>query len=218
MKRLILCSATGLAALFAGCIENDLPYPVVEIAIEAIEAEGLDGEPVISAAQQSVTLPLGGDRRHPQRAHHFGLADRGRAVVGRLPRDVRPAHAALHHAVALSGVWLEHRGHAAYRPPLPRAQAGGRGRDRCRQPHGHGLRIAQHRSEKRRGHGAEARTGRHHDLHARHRGHDLVRDGAAGGRRGARPHGAVAPPCRADRRGGAHHAVRRMGAHRMAGG
>lgn len=58
MKRLILCSATGLAALFAGCIENDLPYPVVEIAIEAIEAEGLDGEPVISAAQQSVTLPL----------------------------------------------------------------------------------------------------------------------------------------------------------------
>ena len=58
MKRLILCSATGLAALFAGCIENDLPYPVVEIAIEAIEAEGLDGEALINAAQQTVTLPL----------------------------------------------------------------------------------------------------------------------------------------------------------------
>lgn len=58
MRRRILCSTIGLAALLAGCIENDLPYPVVEIAIEAIEAEGLDGQAEINAARQTVTLPL----------------------------------------------------------------------------------------------------------------------------------------------------------------
>lgn len=42
MKRLILFGALCLPALLAGCIHNDLPYPVVTINIEAIEAEGLD--------------------------------------------------------------------------------------------------------------------------------------------------------------------------------
>ena len=58
MKRLILFGALCLPALLAGCIHNDLPYPVVTINIEAIEAEGLDGAAQINAAQQSVILPL----------------------------------------------------------------------------------------------------------------------------------------------------------------
>ncbi len=58
IKRLaIACAALG-ASLFSGCIENDLPYPVVVCAIEAIEAEGLAGAPVIDAAARRVTLPL----------------------------------------------------------------------------------------------------------------------------------------------------------------
>lgn len=55
MKRLILFGALCLPALLAGCIHNDLPYPVVTINIEAIEAEGLDGAAQINAAQQTVT-------------------------------------------------------------------------------------------------------------------------------------------------------------------
>ena len=113
---------------------------------------------------------------------------------------------------------MEHRGHADHRTLFPREEAGGRGRDRSCEPHGDGLRLAQHRPAKRPGQGAQTRPGRNHDLLARNRGNDLVRDGTAGRRHGARPHGAVAAPRRADRRHGAHHAVRRMGAHRMARG
>ena len=50
MKRLILFGALCLPALLAGCIHNDLPYPVVTINIEAIEAEGLDGAAQNNAA------------------------------------------------------------------------------------------------------------------------------------------------------------------------
>lgn len=113
---------------------------------------------------------------------------------------------------------MEHRGHADHRTLFPREEAGGRGRDRSCEPHGDGLCLAQHRPAKRPGQGAQTRPGRNHDLLARNRGNDLVRDGTAGGCHRARPHGAVAAPRRADRRHGAHHAVRRMGAHRMARG
>lgn len=59
MKRQIFfCCALTLAALFGGCIKNDLPYPVVEIVFEAVEAEGLDGAADINLAQRTVTLPL----------------------------------------------------------------------------------------------------------------------------------------------------------------
>ena len=44
--------------LLTGCLENDIPYPVVECRIEAITAEGLSGEAVIDAAQNRITLPL----------------------------------------------------------------------------------------------------------------------------------------------------------------
>ena len=58
MKRLILFGALCLPALLAGCIHNDLHYPVVTINIEAIEAEGLDRAAQLYAAQQTVILPL----------------------------------------------------------------------------------------------------------------------------------------------------------------
>lgn len=45
-------------ALLAGCIENDIPYPVVECSVKSIEAKGLSGDPVIDAAARKVTLPL----------------------------------------------------------------------------------------------------------------------------------------------------------------
>lgn len=48
----------ALALTFTGCIKNDIPYPVVEIAIEEIDAEGLDGAPQIDLAKRTVTLPL----------------------------------------------------------------------------------------------------------------------------------------------------------------
>ena len=47
-----------LAGLLAGCIENDIPYPVVVCSVEEIAAEGLSGEPTIDAAARKVTLPL----------------------------------------------------------------------------------------------------------------------------------------------------------------
>ncbi|MDE5906083.1 MAG: hypothetical protein K2G66_00380, partial [Alistipes sp.] len=47
-----------LALALAGCIENDIPYPVVECAIESIEAEGLSGDPTIDASARKVILPL----------------------------------------------------------------------------------------------------------------------------------------------------------------
>lgn len=55
MKRLGFCI---LALALAGCIENDIPYPLVECAIEEIAAEGLSGDPVIDPAARRVVLPL----------------------------------------------------------------------------------------------------------------------------------------------------------------
>ena len=55
MKRLSIILAL---ALLAGCIENDIPYPVVECSVKSIEAKGLSGDPVIDAAARKVTLPL----------------------------------------------------------------------------------------------------------------------------------------------------------------
>ncbi|MCM1151783.1 MAG: PCMD domain-containing protein [Alistipes sp.] len=56
MKRLGLYIL--LASASTACIENDIPYPVVECAVESIEAEGLSGEPAIDATARKVTLPL----------------------------------------------------------------------------------------------------------------------------------------------------------------
>lgn len=56
MKRLGLYIL--LTSALTGCIENDIPYPVVECSVESIAAEGLSGDPVIDAAARKVTLPL----------------------------------------------------------------------------------------------------------------------------------------------------------------
>lgn len=59
MKRAFAFLAALLTALLpAGCIENDIPYPVVVCAVEGIAAEGLSGDPVIDASARRVILPL----------------------------------------------------------------------------------------------------------------------------------------------------------------
>ena len=58
MKKFAIYILAVCAAALAGCIENDIPYPVVECKIESIAVEGLAGEPVIDAANGIVTLPL----------------------------------------------------------------------------------------------------------------------------------------------------------------
>lgn len=55
MKRLGFYIA---ALALAGCIVNDIPYPLVVCRIESIEAEGLSGEPTIDADERLVILPL----------------------------------------------------------------------------------------------------------------------------------------------------------------
>ncbi len=56
MKRLGLYIL--LASALTACIENDIPYPVVECSVESIAAEGLSGDPAIDIAARKVTLPL----------------------------------------------------------------------------------------------------------------------------------------------------------------
>ena len=51
----VLCAVSAAAA---GCITNDIPYPVVECRIESIAAEGLISEPQIDYQARRVTLPL----------------------------------------------------------------------------------------------------------------------------------------------------------------
>ncbi|MDE7130005.1 MAG: hypothetical protein K2O07_06865, partial [Alistipes sp.] len=59
MRRIytLLISLLSLAAL-GGCIENDIPYPVVKLDILSIEADGLLSSPEIDAGRHSVTLHL----------------------------------------------------------------------------------------------------------------------------------------------------------------
>lgn len=58
LKRYSILLATLTAISFVGCIHNDLPYPVVKLAIESIEAEGTSGPCVIDAVNKTVTIPL----------------------------------------------------------------------------------------------------------------------------------------------------------------
>lgn len=58
MKRICIYAIALVSAAFAGCLHNDIPYPVVECRIEGIEVEGLAGEPMIDAGLATVTLPL----------------------------------------------------------------------------------------------------------------------------------------------------------------
>ena len=44
--------------VLGGCIENDVPYPIVKLDIVSIEAEGLKSQPVINATNNTVELEL----------------------------------------------------------------------------------------------------------------------------------------------------------------
>ncbi|MBE6210846.1 MAG: hypothetical protein E7130_04375 [Rikenellaceae bacterium] len=47
-----------MATLMTGCIRNDIPYPVVKLAVESIEVEGTSGPCVINEVARTVTIPL----------------------------------------------------------------------------------------------------------------------------------------------------------------
>ena len=44
--------------LTTGCIENDVPYPIIECAIDSIAADGLAGAPAYDRINRTITLPL----------------------------------------------------------------------------------------------------------------------------------------------------------------
>ena len=48
----------ALMFVLGGCIENDVPYPIVKLDIVSIEAEGLKSQPVINATNNTVELEL----------------------------------------------------------------------------------------------------------------------------------------------------------------
>lgn len=60
MNRVIKYCTVGVALLLAavGCIENDVPYPVVKLDILALEAEGLKSPAAIDATNHIVELEL----------------------------------------------------------------------------------------------------------------------------------------------------------------
>ena len=54
--RYLLGAVVALAT--TGCIENDVPYPVVKLGVLSIEAEGLKSAPVVDASAHSILLEL----------------------------------------------------------------------------------------------------------------------------------------------------------------
>ena len=46
------------ALLLTGCIENDIPYPIIECTIDSIAANGLSGTPTYDRINRKITLPL----------------------------------------------------------------------------------------------------------------------------------------------------------------
>ncbi len=58
-NKIYLTIITLLTALLTtGCLHNDIPYPVVKLAIEEIEVEGASGPCVINTNTRTVTIPL----------------------------------------------------------------------------------------------------------------------------------------------------------------
>ena len=55
LKYILALTAT---ALLGGCINNDIPFPVIKLAVVSIEAEGTSGACIIDNNAQTVTIPL----------------------------------------------------------------------------------------------------------------------------------------------------------------
>ena len=55
LKYILALTAT---ALLGGCIDNDIPFPVIKLAVVSIEAEGTSGACIIDNNAQTVTIPL----------------------------------------------------------------------------------------------------------------------------------------------------------------
>ena len=54
----LLFTAIVAMTVTSACIENDIPYPVIKLDIEAMEAEGLLGSPVIDNVEHTVKMTL----------------------------------------------------------------------------------------------------------------------------------------------------------------
>ena len=54
----LLFTAIVAMTITSACIENDIPYPVIKLDIEAMEAEGLLGSPVIDNVEHTVKMTL----------------------------------------------------------------------------------------------------------------------------------------------------------------
>ena len=216
MKYLRILFSAAALLLAASCIENDIPYPTIELNIRSIEGEGFTVAG-ISLVNRTVTLTL--DEKTDIRKVTIDKAEFDVATSNPMMTDkekfisqirtsqplsggVRPAGAALCHALALPGLRVDDRGRAAHSPVVHRRRADRIDTDRHAGAYGHGLCRRRHRPEGRHGHQPQAGACRHHRLLAHGRGtfrHGL-RNGSSGRRHLPRPHGAVDAPCPAHQR------------------
>ena len=58
MKYLRILFSAAALLLAASCIENDLPYPTIELSIAQHRRRGVHGDSGISLANRTVTLTL----------------------------------------------------------------------------------------------------------------------------------------------------------------
>lgn len=59
MRKIFIYLGVGvIVALLSGCIENDIPYPVIKLDILGVEVEGLKSQPIINATDHTVKLEL----------------------------------------------------------------------------------------------------------------------------------------------------------------
>ena len=58
MRRLYNYLIAGvIGVMLAGCIENDIPYPIVKLDILTFEVEGTKSAPQIDATAHTVSIP-----------------------------------------------------------------------------------------------------------------------------------------------------------------
>ncbi len=118
------------------------------------------------------------DHRHQPRAHHRHADHRRGPGLGAAHRRIRPAHAAVHHPLALPGLRMGASRRAADRTPLRGRRPDRRRGNRLRAAHGHGPRGHGRRPARGADHRSETGTGGHHDAESRSRGADRLLVGA----------------------------------------